>query len=254
MNRTPVLFVSHGAPTLALEPGRAGALLRQLGARLVRPRAIVAVSPHWTTPGFAVGAAERPPTLHDFGGFPRELHALEYPAVGDAALAQRVARLLATAGEAPVLDARRGLDHGVWVPLMHLYPRADVPVVPLSMPRELDAAGAWRLGEALAPLRDESVLILASGSLTHNLTEIREDSAAPAYVGEFAAWVRGVLGDRAALLDWQARAPHARRAHPTPEHFLPLLVAAGAGAGSAVEALDGGVDYGVLSMDAFLFG
>lgn len=255
MSRSPVLFVSHGAPTLALEPGRAGAALRELGARIARPQAIVAVSPHWTTRGFALGAAERPATLHDFGGFPRELYALEYPAAGDPALARHVAERLSAAGETPALDAQRGLDHGVWVPLMHLYPDAGVPVVPLSMPLGLGAAGAWRLGETLAPLRDEGVLILASGSLTHNLAEIGADAATASYVGEFAAWIRGALRDRAALLDWQARAPHARRAHPTPEHFLPLLVAAGvAGEGSAVEVLDGGVSYGVLAMDAFLFG
>lgn len=255
MSRCPVLFVSHGAPTLALEAGGAAALLRELGARIPRPRAIVAVSPHWTTHGFAVGAAERPATLHDFCGFPRELHALEYPAAGDAALARQVAQRLAAAGEAPSLDARRGLDHGVWVPLMHLYPDAGIPVVPLSMPLNLGAAGAWRLGETLAPLRAEGVLILASGSLTHNLAELGADTAEAAYVGEFATWVRSALVDRDALLDWQALAPHARRAHPTAEHFLPLLVAAGAaGEGSAVEVLDGGVSYGVLSMDAFLFG
>lgn len=254
MNRHPALFVSHGAPTFALEAGPAAEALRRLGQRLPRPRAIVAVSPHWTTRGFAIGAAERPATLHDFGGFPRELYALEYPARGTPALAYDVAKLLEASGEAPALDAQRGLDHGVWVPLMHLYPEADVPVLPLSMPLRLDAAGAWRIGETLAPLRDAGVLILGSGSLTHNLAEIGEEAATASYVGEFAAWVRGALRDRAALLDWQARAPHARRAHPTPEHFLPLLVAAGAaGEGSAVDVLDGGVSYGVLSMESYVF-
>lgn len=255
MNRQPALFVSHGAPTFALEAGPAGQALRSLGQRLPRPRAIVAVSPHWTTRGLAIGAADRPATLHDFGGFPRELYALEYPAPGAPVLAREVAKLLGASGATPALDAQRGLDHGVWVPLMHLYPDAGVPVVPLSMPLHLDAAGAWRIGEALAPLSDAGVLILGSGSLTHNLAEIGADPATASYVGEFAAWTRDALRDRAALLDWQARAPHARRAHPTPEHFLPLLVAAGAaGEGSAVEILDGGVSYGVLAMDAFLFG
>lgn len=259
MNRPPVLFVSHGAPTFALEPGRAGALLRELGARLPRPRAVVVVSPHWPSLGFAVGAHPQPPTLHDFGGFPPALYALQYPAPGEPQLAARIIELLAQAGEEAALDPQRGFDHGAWVPLRHLYPQAEVPVVQLSMPRRLDAVAAWRLGETLAPLRDEGVLILGSGSLTHNLMEFfdRDEGAAAGYAREFVDWVRAALtaGDRDALLDWRARAPHAVRAHPTTEHFLPLLVAAGAaGATNAVEVLDGGIDHGVLSMESYVFG
>ena len=259
MSRLPVLFVSHGAPTFALEPGRAGVLLRELGARLPRPRAIVVVSPHWPTRGFAVGAHPQPPTLYDFGGFPPALYELQYPAPGDPQLAAGIVERLTQAGEEAALDPQRGFDHGAWVPLRHLYPQAGIPVVQVSMPRRLDAVVAWRLGATLAPLRDEGVLILASGSLTHNLMEFfdRDEGAEADYAREFVAWIRDALlrHDTEALLDWRARAPHAQRAHPTAEHFLPLLVAAGAAADDrAVEVLDGGILYGMLSMESYVLG
>lgn len=257
MSRQPVLFVSHGAPTFALEPGRAGALLRALGERLPLPQAILVVSPHWMTHGLAVTASARPETLHDFGGFPAELYALRYRAPGDPARAARIARLLGEAGRSVTLDERRGLDHGAWVPLRHLYPRAQVPVLQLSMPVRLDAPSAWRLGEMLAPLRDDGVLVIASGGLTHNLYEFRYGAEEAGYAREFVAWVRRAVldHDRDALVDYLRRAPHARRAHPTPDHYLPLLVAAGAGGPDApIEVLDGGMTHGVLSMESYLFG
>ncbi|MFZ5723800.1 MAG: DODA-type extradiol aromatic ring-opening family dioxygenase [Pseudomonadota bacterium] len=259
MTRQPVLFISHGAPTFALEPGRAGALLRAAGERLPAPTAIVVVSPHWVTRDFAVTAAVRPETIHDFGGFPAPLYALRYPAPGAPALAARVAGLLQAAGVPARLDEQRGLDHGAWVPLMHLYPQAQVPVIQVSMPQSLDARAAWRLGEVLAPLREEGVLIVGSGSLTHNLYEFfatgGSDDVVP-YAREFVDWARAAVQrhDRAALVDYLRAAPNAGRAHPTPEHYLPLLVAAGAAGDAMVEVLDGGMEHGMLSMESYLFG
>lgn len=258
MARLPSLFVSHGAPTFALEPGLAGARLRALGEALPRPEAVLVVSPHWMTPMPRVGLAARPETIHDFGGFGPALHAMTYPAAGHPALARRTIDALAAAGWPAVADVRRGLDHGAWVPLVHLYPRADVPVFQVSLPEAADAEAAWRLGEALAPLADEGVLVLGSGSLTHNLYEFRTGAVREeAYAAEFAAWIReaATTGDTQRLLRALEIAPHAQRAHPTPEHFLPLLVAAGAAADPRpVTVLEGGIVHGVLSMDSFLFG
>ena len=258
MKRMPSIFVSHGAPTFALEPGAAGATLAALGRTLPRPRAIVVVSPHWMTRGLAVTAAALPATIHDFGGFPRALYALRYAAPGDPALARDIAGRLSADGEQAMLDGTRGLDHGAWVPLMHLYPAADIPVLQVSLPVACDAAGAWRLGERLAPLADEGVLLVGSGSLTHNLYDIRfGDTAVEPYAREFAHWVRAaaLAGDADAVRATLERAPPAARAHPTSEHVLPLLVAAGAApAGAAVQLIDGGIEHAVLSMDGFVFG
>jgi len=258
MSRTPVLFVSHGAPTFALEPGRLGPRLGEAGRTLPRPAAVLVVSPHWMTRGVRVGTAARPETIHDFGGFPRELYRLSYPAAGHPALAQRALEVLRAAGWNAEAEPQQGLDHGAWVPLMHLYPDADVPVFQVSMPDSLTEQQAYALGQALQPLRDEGVLIVGSGSTTHNLYEFRigGDHEA-AYAREFAAWVRMVVESRddARLQDVMRAAPHAQRAHPTNEHFLPLIVAAGAASGDGpAQTLEGGITYGVLSMDSYLFG
>ncbi len=280
--RAPAVFVSHGSPMLPLEPGSAAPMLTELGAALRARtlRAVLVLSPHWMTRGLAVGSAARPQTLHDFGGFDPALQQLRYPAAGDPELARQVAGLLGEAGLPVALDPGRGLDHGVWVPLRLMFPRADLPVVPLSMPWPLDAQGAWRLGSLLAPLREQGVLLLGSGSLTHNLHEFRAaatvaDPAEP-YVLEFSAWMREAIGrgDAQALLEWKTRAPHARRAHPSDEHLLPLHWVLGAalahgpvpgpapGAAQGTPAIGsepaaaarywcGGVHYGMLSMDAW---
>ena len=258
MARLPSLFVSHGAPSFALEPGIAGPALTALGRALPRPSAVLVVSPHWMTPVPRVGAATRPETIHDFGGFDPALYRIAYAAQGHADLAQRTVAVLRDAGWPAEADARRGLDHGAWVPLLHLYPQADMPVFQVSLPSRLDAQGAWALGRALAPLADEGVLVVGSGSLTHNLHEFRgtRGPAAP-YVLAFAAWVRAAIeqGDTARLLRTLDDAPEARRAHPTPEHFWPLLVAAGAAAeGLPARFVEGGVAYGMLAMDSIVFG
>lgn len=231
MRRLPTLFISHGAPTFALEPGLAGPRLTALGRSLPQPEAVLVVSPHWMTPSPRVGTSEQPETIHDFGGFDPALYRLSYPARGHAALARRAIERLAQAGWPAQADARRGLDHGAWVPLLHLFPEARVPVFQVSLPSRLDAEGAWAFGQALAPLAEDGVLLLGSGSLTHNLHEFRGTHGPDEpYVQAFAAWVREAAeqGDRTRLLRTLDDAPQARRAHPTTEHFWPLLVAAGA--------------------------
>lgn len=258
MSRLPSLFVSHGAPTFALEPGRAGAQLRALGQTLPRPEAVLVVSPHWMTRSPLVGLVAQPQTIHDFGGFDPALYRIEYPAAGHPRLAGRALALLEAAGWSPQGDAQRGLDHGAWTPLVHLYPQADVPVFQVSLPARLDADRAWALGETLAPLASEGVLIVGSGSLTHNLYEFRMyDEAQEVYVQAFVQWVREAVAarDGGRLRRTLQEAPHAARAHPTAEHFWPLLVAAGAASTETPwQLLDGGIEHAVLSMDAYLFG
>jgi len=256
----PVLFVSHGSPTFAVEPGLAGPRLTEMGRALPPIEAALVVSAHWMTRGgVAVTAATQPETIHDFGGFPASLYELQYPAPGHPALAARTARLLKQAGYVASLDSRRGLDHGAWVPLRHLLPAASVPVFQVSLPHPLDPAGALQLGKALAPLRQEGVMIVGSGSLTHNLYEavLQQSGSEATYVAEFTDWVREALvrDDIASLLDYRRLAPHAERAHPTDEHFLPLFVALGAKTeNDALTVIDGGIEHGVLSMDAYGFG
>lgn len=258
MNTLPSLFVSHGAPTFAIEPGLAGAQLRALGLALGKPRAVVVVSPHWMTQGVEITATAQPQTVHDFGGFSRALYDLQYPVSGSPELALQIQHHLTQRGIASKLDHRRGLDHGAWVPLMHLFPEADVPVVQVSLPFDTDEAGAFSLGQALAPFAQDGVLIVGSGSLTHNLYEFRTgDVQEAAYAQEFSAWVRQAVldGDMTRLGQTLQVAPHAARAHPTTEHFLPLLVAAAAAAQpNPVTVLNGGIRHGVLAMESYLFG
>jgi 4,5-DOPA dioxygenase extradiol len=259
MEHLPALFVSHGAPTYALEPGLAGAQLNKLGRVLPRPAAILVVSPHWMTRQPEATSAVRPRTIHDFGGFDPALYDMSYPAAGHPELAARAIDLLRAAGWASAaLDPGRGLDHGAWVPLMHLYPQHEVPVFQVSLPHGLDSRSAFEYGHALAPLAEQGVLIVGSGSLTHNLFEFREGHAGEAeYAQAFTAWIRDAVqaGDATRLIQALEQAPHATRAHPTAEHFLPLLVALGA-APSLLPAtvLPGGIVHGVLSMESYLFG
>ncbi|RUR29087.1 DODA-type extradiol aromatic ring-opening family dioxygenase [Vreelandella nanhaiensis] len=242
----PSLFISHGSPMLALTPTPAHRFLRELGKTL-SPKAIVVVSAHWETPSPEVSISAWPDTIHDFGGFPRELFECQYPAPGEPALAQRVAALL----DAKCVE--RGFDHGAWVPLSLMFPGADIPVVSVSLPVRWSNGELAGLGKYLAVLRDEGILVIGSGSLTHNLYEIMpQNNQAPGWVDTFASWVNTRLADndREALLNWQ-EAPHARDNHPTPEHFQPLLVAMGAG-GEASQ-LHHSVEHGVLTMDVYAF-
>lgn len=247
------LFLGHGAPTLATSRHPANAFLRELGAKQPKPRAAVVVSPHWTASSFAVKSAPRFEAWHDFGGFARELYELRYSPPGDALLAERVTKLIADAGLPTARDDDPKLDHGVWVPLMLMWPDADVPLVQVAV-RPGGPAAHWRLGEALRPLADDGVLIIGSGSLTHNLREVDEEFApAPDWARSFDAWMSQRLanGDQAALLDYRRQAPDAARAHPTEEHLLPLFVAAGAG--GAMQRLHESWSFGGISMSAYGF-
>jgi 4,5-DOPA dioxygenase extradiol len=252
----PSIFVSHGAPTLVTDSGRTADFFRALGGQLPRPRAILCVSAHWETAQPALTGNPQPPTIHDFYGFPQNLYDLHYNAPGDPALAARAAELLAAAGFSASVHPQRGLDHGAWVPLMLSYPQADVPVVQLSVQPQRDARHHYELGRALRPLRDDGVLVFASGAATHNLREFRGqpmNAAPPAYVLDFEAWLTDAVtsGNVDALLDYAARAPHATRNHPTPEHFLPLFVALGAAADPKAQVLHQNFNYGILSMAAY---
>jgi 4,5-DOPA dioxygenase extradiol len=257
MSRALSLFISHGSPMFAVEPGVLGPNLRKVGDALTDLAAIVVVSPHWQTRGVRVSATATPATIHDFGGFPAPLYALQYTPPGAPELAGEIVRMLTDAGFPAIPDAQRGLDHGAWVPLRYLRPDADIPVLQVSLPDDLDAAGALRLGKVLAPLRDRGVLIVGSGSLTHNLYEFRQHIQDPEYAQMFADWVADAVArrDEDALVRYRERAPHAERAHPTEEHYLPLLVAVGASdPGEPRSLIRGGMTYGVLSMDSFGFG
>jgi 4,5-DOPA dioxygenase extradiol len=257
MKTAPALFVSHGAPSFALDPGLLGPKLTQLGERLPGLAAIAVVSAHWQTAGVEVMRTATPETIHDFGGFPAALYRLRYPARGAPAAAQETVALLKTAGIGAGFEDQRGFDHGVWVPLLHLFPSAQVPVFQISLPFAYNAQKAFELGRALAPLRRRGVLVMGSGSLTHNLGEIGQfDPNHSTYAVEFTSWIRTHVQSRDidALVDYRRRAPHAKRAHPTEEHFLPLLVALGASADTdAVNVIEGGMTYGVLSMESYEF-
>lgn len=256
MTRAPSLFVSHGSPMFALEPGLLGPNLERVGRSLPSLSAILVVSPHWQTRGVRVTGAVTPETVHDFGGFPAPLYALQYPAPGAPQLASQVVDLLRGAGFDAAIDAQRGLDHGAWVPLRYLKPAADVPVLQVSLPHDIDTAGALRLGAAIAPLRGRGVLVVGSGSLTHNLYEFRQHIGDPEYAQAFADWVADAVArrDADALVHYR-QSPHAARAHPTEEHYLPLLVALGASdADEPGRLVPGGMTHDVLSMDSFGFG
>jgi len=255
----PTLFVSHGSPMFALEPGETGPALRawadDLRARFPALRGIVVMSPHWMARGVQVMAGPRPATWHDFGGFPEPLYALHYPAAGSPGLAAEVLALLQDAGIAAQGDAQRPFDHGAWVPLMHLFPQADLPVVQVALPAGAGPREVHALGAALRGLRAQNVLVVGSGSMTHNLSEFFGGAGgAQPYVAEFARWIEAAVqrGDTEALLDYRRRAPHAVRAHPGDDHFLPLFFALGAaGAGAAAHYLSREVMHGSLAMDSF---
>ena len=248
------LFISHGAPTLPISNIPARDFLTGLGGELKKPRAIVALSPHWMTGGNEVKSPPRYTTWHDFGGFPEALYQCQYTPSGDPALAARVMELLKRAGLAAQASEDAKLDHGVWAPLLLMYPGADIPIVQVSA--TWDTPQHYRkLGAALQPLAQEDVLILGSGGAVHNLGALNwsGEGETASWAREFDDWVaQGVAaGDWDALCDYRRRAPHAERAHPTEDHFLPLFFAGGAG--GRAEALHRSFTYGSLSMAAFGF-
>jgi 4,5-DOPA dioxygenase extradiol len=255
----PSLFLSHGAPTLPLTDTPARTFLTQLGNKLPEPKAILIVSAHWETETPMVNAVASNATIHDFRGFPRALYDLRYPAPGSPPVASRVAETLHAAGVECGIDHRRGLDHGAWVPLLLAYPQADIPVLQLSVQPHLGPEHHLKVGHALAPLRDEGVLVIGSGSFTHDLSEFRgqdPNAPAPAWVNDFADWMDEALQKNriTELLNYRRAAPFAAKNHPTEEHLLPLYAALGA-AGDAphAERLHKSSTYSILRMDVYAF-
>jgi 4,5-DOPA dioxygenase extradiol len=263
MARMPTLFISHGSPMLAVADSAARRFLQELGPRLPRPTAIVVLSAHYDTPATEVTAGAWPETIHDFGGFPAELYRLRYPAPGSPELAQDIVALLAAAELPARLAPSRGLDHGAWIPLSLMFPRADVPVVQIS----IDSVGSperhFALGSALRSLRDAGTLVLGSGGATHNLALYahargRDDgSAPPEWVEAFNEWTAGAIAARRFddLFHYSERAPFAAQNHPTAEHYLPLFVTLGAAHDDEQGVrVHSSYDRGLLSLDAYAFG
>lgn len=249
--RMPTLFLSHGAPALALTKTPASDFLRSLAAKLPKPKSVLVVSAHWEEPRPTVGLGIE--TIHDFYGFPPALYQMRYPAPLARDVAERAVSLLRAAGA--TTDPARGRDHGVWVPLMLAWPGADVPVVQLSLIGGDAPQAHYDIGRALSPLREEGVLIVGSGSATHNL-RARPTPEPAEWATSFVAWLDKTLDarDDAALLDWRHSAPYAEINHPTPEHFDPIFLARGAAFSEASARLHASYEFGSLSMNAYAFG
>ncbi len=256
----PSLFISHGAPTLAIDSSPAHHFLLGLGKSLPRPKAILVASAHWESVGGpTLSLAAQPETIHDFGGFSEALYKIRYPAPGAPDLAARAANLLSADGFAVKQIQQRGLDHGAWVPLHLMYPEADIPVTQISLLRSGSPVEHEKMGQALASLRAEGVLIIGSGSFTHNLSELighSIDADVPAWVLDFDDWMKEKLdtSQSDALLRYRTEAPFAVLNHPTEEHITPLFVAMGAaGPDARAHRLHSSHEYGVLAMDAYAF-
>ncbi|HZM37427.1 MAG TPA: class III extradiol ring-cleavage dioxygenase [Burkholderiales bacterium] len=252
----PAIFVSHGSPMHALQPGPAGEAWAALGRRAGKPRAILIASAHWETERPMLTGAARPKTIHDFYNFPEPLYRLRYPTPGAPELALQTRERMREAGFEAEIDPQRGLDHGAWAPLLYMYPEADVPVVQLSLQPHLGPRHHFEMGAALRPLRDENVLVIGSGHLTHNLRDWARGQGAPApYAREFQSWVLEKLKSRQTddLINYRSLSAQGVRAHPTDEHFLPLFVALGAAGGDEAERVYDAIDGGVLAMDAYYF-
>ena len=253
----PSLYISHGSPMLALEPGASGPALVRLAAEMPKPEAIVIVSAHWESNELLVSGNPRPETWHDFGGFPKALFEVQYPAPGDPQLAAEVVELLKANNLPARIDPKRPFDHGVWVPLSLMYPQADIPVVQVSLPTRGGPALQTRVGHALASLREQGVLLIGSGSITHNLREL-DWHAGPEIVEPWAKSFRDWMieklaaNDEAALHDYRQQAPNAVRNHPSDEHLLPLYFARGAGGEFGIAHQ--GFTMGALGMDIYRFG
>ncbi|WP_122410881.1 DODA-type extradiol aromatic ring-opening family dioxygenase [Pseudomonas viridiflava] len=253
----PSLFISHGSPMLALQPGESGPALARLAAEMPRPRAIMMVSAHWESHELLVNGNPQPETWHDFGGFAAELFAVQYPAPGLPDLTREVVELLSASDLPARIDSRRPFDHGVWVPLSLMYPQADIPVVQISLPSRQGPELQTRVGKALAGLRADGVLIIGSGSITHNLGELNwngDSARVEPWAQAFRDWMIDTLAsdDEYALHQYRSLAPHAVRAHPSDEHLLPLYFARGAGGEFSIAHQ--GFTMGALGMDIYRFG
>jgi 4,5-DOPA dioxygenase extradiol len=259
MSTFPSVFVSHGSPDLPLQPSPSLDFLKQLGIQLNKPKAILVISAHWQSHVPTVSTATEVKIVHDFWGFPADLYQIDYSPPGAPELAEQVTKLLTKAGFEYEVYPDRELDHGAWEPLMLMYPQADIPVTQLSIQPHLGTNHHRLLGRALASLRQEGVLILASGTTTHNLRAFGAypfDAPPPDWVTQFDQWLAEVIANNNfdALLNYRRLAPYAAKNHPTEEHLLPLFVALGAG-GPEVKGtqLHSSFTYGVLSMAAYAF-
>jgi len=260
----PSVFVSHGGPNVVIEPSDAHDYLKSLASLTGRPRAIVLVSAHFETDGPVVVTDPAPGMIYDFGGFQPELYRMVYPAPGEPDLAMRVAHMLLDAGMTPRIAPKRGYDHGAWNTMILAFPEADIPIVQLSIDPSRDAAYHYALGRALAPLRDEGVLLVGSGHITHNLRAVfgamrsglAPDPEMTRRVEAFTGWLaeKFAANDRAALLDWARQAPFVADNHPTDEHLMPLFFAFGA-AGDAPQArrAHASRQFGFFAWDSYLF-
>jgi 4,5-DOPA dioxygenase extradiol len=257
MASLPSVFISHGSPMHALDPGAAGEAWRSLGRRLPKPRAVVIASAHWETDLPMLTGSGKPETIHDFYNFPEPLYRLRYPAPGAPEVAQRAQTLLKDAGFTAGIDGCRGLDHGAWSPLLYMYPKADIPVVQISVQPAFGPRHHVEVGRSLRKLSEEGVLIIGSGHMTHNLRDWARGAGKPEpYAREFRDWVKEKMEKRdlEALAEYRSLAPYAARAHPTDEHFLPLFFALGASGNQAKpERIYDGIESGVLAMDSYVF-
>lgn len=247
-----VLFLSHGSPSLVITEHPARDFFVALGKRLPRPRGALVISAHYETSTLALGGAARPTTLHDFYGFPDVMYQQRYPAEGLPDMARQLAAELAASGFGVDVESRRPLDHGVWSPLSLVWPQADIPLLPVSVPMALPDSERLALSAHLGRFAERHGLwLIGSGAATHNLGDRKPADAGPdAWAQEFHDWARNVAeqGDLEALADWRRQAPHATYAHPTPEHFLPLLMTVGALEGQPMRALHESFMFGNLSM------
>lgn len=259
--KLPVMFITHGSPMLAVEPGETGPLLTQLGHQLssLDIKAILVISAHWLTQNHPmITAGDALATIHDFGGFPTELYKLEYPAKGSLEIAKLIQAELKQYDIHAGLDYDRGLDHGAWIPLQYLFPQTSLPILQLSMTWPMSTKSAIALGKSLKYLRQQGILIIASGSMTHNLHDVGYNNGSQAsYIKPFVNWVDTAVRDHNldAMENYREQAPFAKQAHPTDDHFLPLIIAlAASDKEDNVVSLDGGISYQALAMDNYLFG
>lgn len=262
MMMQPALFVSHGSPTIVIDHTPARTFLERLAGELPqRPDAIIIFSAHHDESVASITSAAMPETIHDFGGFPAEMYNMRYDAPGAPALADRIANMLGAAGIANRLDPVRGFDHGAWTPMMLAWPKADIPIVQVSIDTRQSPEYHFNLGKALGSLRDENILLIGSGAITHNLSAFfrggfAADAPAERWVTDFLDWLgeRLQAGDTIATLNAVEQAPHGRDNHPTMDHILPLFVALGAGGpGAKATRLHASVDHAVLAMDTWRF-
>lgn len=250
--KLPALFISHGAPTLAIEQSATTSALARVGQNLPKPRAIIIMSAHWQSAKLEISSNPQPKTWHDFSGFEPELYELQYPAAGQPSLAETLAQQLTARGITCSLNPMRASDHGVWAPLLHLYPQADIPIVQISLPQHYDSTACYQLGAQLAQLRREQILIIGSGNITHNLQALRwQADSIDQTAKDFKLWLLQQLKtDIPTALDWQ-QYPNYKNIHPSDEHLLPLFFALGAG--QRVSVVHQSMAHHSLGMDIYRF-